>query len=98
MIAKITPATMRPTLAPEVILTWVSFKRSGRVSTASGRDQDKRGLEGGKRSMDNLLWTSQKNAAAAIPLPRRDRRDEMKTAALTGMQQQKCLRVPMLLS
>lgn len=45
--------------------------------------------------MDSLLWTSQKNAPAARPLPARDRRDEMNTAALTGMQQQKCLRVPM---
>ena len=41
MIARTTPATIRPILAPDVILTWLSFKRSGRVSTASGRDEDK---------------------------------------------------------
>ena len=70
------------------------------MSTASGRDQDQDERGQGEREAlrDNLLWTSQKNAPAARPLPRRDRREEMKTAALTGMQQQKCLRVPMLLS
>lgn len=41
-IARMTPATMIPIRAPDVILTWLSFKRSGRVSTAGGRDQDKR--------------------------------------------------------
>ena len=43
-MAKTTPAMMRPILAPDVILTEESFKRSGRVSTADvdRRGQDKR--------------------------------------------------------
>lgn len=41
-IVKTTPATMIPILAPDVILTSESFKRSGRVSMANGRDQDRR--------------------------------------------------------
>lgn len=42
MIAKTTPATMIPILAPDVILTSELFRRSGRVSMANGRDQDRR--------------------------------------------------------
>ena len=43
MTARTTPAIMRPILAPDEILTWLSFKRSGRESTASGRDEDEHG-------------------------------------------------------
>jgi hypothetical protein len=77
MIARTTPATMIPILAPDVILTLESFKRSGRVS---------------------MVRTNQKNAPAARALPMRDRREKMKTAALTGRQQQKYLRLPIVLS
>ena len=42
MIARMTPATMRPILAPDVIVTLLSFRTSGFVSTAGGRDQQKR--------------------------------------------------------
>lgn len=47
----------------------------------------------GKPSKDDVLWTSQKNAPAARPLTTRDKREVMKTAILTGMQQQKYLRL-----
>ena len=42
MNARTTPAMMIPILAPDVILTSELSKRSGRVSMANGRDQDKR--------------------------------------------------------
>jgi hypothetical protein len=45
IIERTTPVMMRPILAPEVILTCESSKRSGRVSIADGRGQDKRGQE-----------------------------------------------------
>ena len=51
----------------------------------------------GGTSKNDVLWTSQKNAPAARALPARERREVMKTAALTGMQQQKCLRLPIVL-
>lgn len=97
IIAKTTPAMMRPILAPDVILTLLSFKRSGRVSAADGRGQDKRDWRERSHSANNALWTSQKNAPAAMPLPTRERREVMKTAALTGIQQQKYLRLPIVL-
>jgi len=95
MRAKTTPATMIPILAPDVILTLESFKRSGRVSIANGDNQDKRDQ---KKRRDHALCTNQKNAPAARPLARRDRREEMKTAILVGIQQQKYLRLPIVLS
>ena len=42
IMAKTTPVMMIPILAPDVILTFVSSKRSGRVSIADGRGQEKR--------------------------------------------------------
>ena len=48
MIARTTPATMIPILAPDVILTLESFKRSGRVSMANGWGQDKLDQEKGE--------------------------------------------------
>jgi hypothetical protein len=93
-IAKTTPATMIPILAPDVILISVLSRRSGRVSMADGHDQDKREQKERKK---HVPWTNQKNAPAARPLARRDRREKMKTAALTGIQQQKCLRLPIVL-
>jgi len=42
IMAKTTPVIMIPILAPDVILTFVSSKRSGRVSMADGRGQKKR--------------------------------------------------------
>jgi len=42
MMAKTTPVMIIPILAPDVTLTFVSSKRSGRVSMADGRGQGKR--------------------------------------------------------
>ena len=95
MRAKTTPATMIPILAPDVIWTLESFKRSGRVSIANGDNQDKHDQ---KKRRDHALCTNQKNTPAARPLARRDRREEMKTAILVGIQQQKYLRLPIVLS
>ena len=94
MRAKTTPATMIPILAPDVILTSELFKRSGRVSMANGRDQDRRDW---KERKNHAPRTNQKNAPAARPLTRRDRREKTKTASLTGIQQQKYWRVPIVL-
>lgn len=97
MTARTAPATIIPILAPDVILTWLSFRRSGRVSMAKiWARSAQRGQESEEdpQKSSGLLWTSQKNAPDPSPLPMRDSKDAMKTAALTGMQQQKCLRVP----
>jgi len=50
IMAKTTPVMMIPIRAPDVILIFVSSKRSGRVSMADGRGQDKRGQSGGNPS------------------------------------------------
>lgn len=93
MIAKTTPAMIIPILVPDVIFT-PEVTKSGCMSMTSGRDKDKRDQNERKT---HALWANQKNAPAEKPLQIRDRKEEMETAALTGIQQLKYLGLPIVL-
>jgi len=94
MIAKTTPAMMIPILVPDVIFT-PEVTKSGCTSMTSGRDKDKLNQ---KKRKNYVLWTNQKYAPAEKPLQMRDRKEEMETAAPTGIQQRKYLGLPIVLS